>query len=305
MISKLRFQYYRWISLASALIALVALLLVPAPPLYAQAPAPGGVNTNLALWLRADAGTSASTDGQAVGAWVDQSPNGRTAAQETVACQPTYENGADDTLNFHPVLRFDGVDDTLAVAVGVLGTAPLDGVTVFVVQQNHGYAVGNLFDEPIANAEHGLRAYVAGDYNQVFCQWFSLPGYYYTLCPFAAVNTPHLWSSRFSDDWSHEVIHNGVSLASASPPPVSSVPALRGIGSDFRIGNFSGGVYRGEIAELIVYTRELTPAQRRSMESYPWSGTGDSIIATRPMTSSLLITLSLVYCKVLLSCSSA
>jgi len=67
-----------------------------------QAQSPGGVNTNLSLWLKADAGATSSL-------WEDQSVNGRDVTQGTAANQPTY-NTTSNLMNFNPTYSFDGGD---------------------------------------------------------------------------------------------------------------------------------------------------------------------------------------------------
>lgn len=57
-----------------------------------------------ALWLKADAGTSTTTDGAGVSQWDDQSGNTRNATQATAARQPLYKP---NVLNGKPVLRFN------------------------------------------------------------------------------------------------------------------------------------------------------------------------------------------------------
>jgi len=71
-------------------------------------PAPGWVDVNLALWLKADEGTSTIIDGTALTTWSDQSWNGLDAAAVNA---PTYRNNASDELNYNPVIDFDGVND--------------------------------------------------------------------------------------------------------------------------------------------------------------------------------------------------
>ncbi len=71
---------------------------------------PGGVDnaTNLILWLKADAGVT--LNGTTVSAWNDQSNPRYNVTQATPANQPIYQAGA---LNGRPVLRFDGINDRL------------------------------------------------------------------------------------------------------------------------------------------------------------------------------------------------
>lgn len=64
----------------------------------------------LALWLKADAGTSTTVDGAAVSQWDDQSGNARHVTQATGANQPVYKTAI---VNGKPVVRFDGANDFL------------------------------------------------------------------------------------------------------------------------------------------------------------------------------------------------
>jgi len=82
---------------------------VPPPP------APGGIDTNLELWLKADVGTSTTTDGAAVTTWADQSGNWLDA---TAVVTPDYRNNDADSVNFNPVIEFNWVDDYMRNIAG-------------------------------------------------------------------------------------------------------------------------------------------------------------------------------------------
>ncbi len=67
---------------------------------------PGGVQTNLQLWLDAEQGTNTTQSGFDVISWSDQSPNGYSAnADVNSTDDPTFLNNA---INFHPGVTFDG-----------------------------------------------------------------------------------------------------------------------------------------------------------------------------------------------------
>ncbi|QFR39336.1 hypothetical protein A9Q91_03825 [Candidatus Gracilibacteria bacterium 28_42_T64] len=68
-------------------------------------PGPGGVGTNLQIWLKADQGTSTTTDGNSVSSWNDQSGNGFNAGG---GVSPIYRSNTTDSLNFNPVIDFNG-----------------------------------------------------------------------------------------------------------------------------------------------------------------------------------------------------
>ncbi len=67
---------------------------------------PAGVGTSATnvLWLKADAGTSTTTNGSAVSSWTDQSGNGIVLGQTTAAQQPAFVSSL---MNGFPAIEFD------------------------------------------------------------------------------------------------------------------------------------------------------------------------------------------------------
>lgn len=74
--------------------------------LLLSAQSPGGVSSNLNLWLKADAGTSSTTDGADVLTWTDQSLNGIVGTTTFFSTKPSY---AASGINFNPAIEFDGI----------------------------------------------------------------------------------------------------------------------------------------------------------------------------------------------------
>ena len=98
----------------------------------ALAQGPGGVNSNLFLWLKANAGTSTTTNGQPVSSWADQSGNGNNATQGNAAVQPIYQT---NVINGQPTLSFNGTGQRLATAnvqLFATGNSSLTAITVFL-----------------------------------------------------------------------------------------------------------------------------------------------------------------------------
>lgn len=105
-------------------------------------PAPGGVADSLQLWLKAGSGSemadgSAATSGDRVAIWQDQSAQNRDASQATASSQPVLQEGQ---LNFQPVLRFDGMDDSLQTELDIAAQT-LDKIMVFAVVQGRDGAI--------------------------------------------------------------------------------------------------------------------------------------------------------------------
>jgi hypothetical protein len=95
-----------------------------------MAQAPGGVSTNLKLWLKA--GTGAGSVGSNSSTWLDQSGNGNNATQATTSAQPVVTA---NQINFNPALVFNGSTDYMDMAtnLGLTGTA--DCAVYCVLQQ--------------------------------------------------------------------------------------------------------------------------------------------------------------------------
>jgi len=87
-----------------------------------------GVTDGLQLWLKADAGVNA--DGPSVISWTDHSQNAHTAGAPDLANAPTLVPNA---LNGKPVLRFDGNDDYLSIEDAESLSFAEDMTTFFVV----------------------------------------------------------------------------------------------------------------------------------------------------------------------------
>jgi hypothetical protein len=87
----------------------------------------------LVLWLKADEGITASTEGK-LSNWADVSGVGNNASQGTAAAQPLL---LQNQLNGKPVIRFDGIDDFLQLPPGTAANQTLSnftqGMTLFVV----------------------------------------------------------------------------------------------------------------------------------------------------------------------------
>ena len=92
--------------------------------------APGGVSTNLSLWLKADRGTSTNTEGAAVDTWTNSAPGGQVCAALS-GFRPLYRI-SNSNYNFNPLLYFGGVDDyfTTPSNFGVAGTSSFSAFAV-------------------------------------------------------------------------------------------------------------------------------------------------------------------------------
>ena len=110
---------YASVRAAAAFAALLA-----AGASVAEAQAPGGVSDPNAflIWLKANTGTSTTTDNAPVVTWSDQSPvHGNNDASQTISnnSRPLFRSNTGNLINFNPVISFDSNNDYLRVFLDV------------------------------------------------------------------------------------------------------------------------------------------------------------------------------------------
>lgn len=238
-----------------------------------SATSPGGVFTNLALWLKADgelysdpAGTTPVTDGGTVALWRDGSTLGNSVSQATATNRPTYRNNAASFVNFNPVLQFTMGSSYLQTSA--ISSALNNNITGFSA---HRFA-GNtsnwnaiMGSRSVSPSRGGWNLYVTN-----------------------TTGEHSLWTAN-STGWT---ISNG--LVAGILPELLSFSAITGIGQkylyekgrqtaadntgaylvnttrQFQVGsngddnlNFGGNIY-----EQIVYSSVLSATDRRKVESY-------------------------------------
>ncbi len=221
------------------------------------------VTDGLQLWLRADAGTTLGAE-NAVLQWEDQSGQANTARQAAPLSAPVL---VDNAINNLPALRFDGIDDELSVA---------DSDSLSITGDISSFFVVNFAD--------------FATYRAVWAKTLdNLPA---STDMYALPNNGRLRLYRGNGDAA------GIqSVDSAQPyragefmlgefeqagPAVSHYlnGVLNGTGNitvpladnegPLLIGTRADAVTRmsGDLAELLIYDRALTPAERRSVERY-------------------------------------
>lgn len=242
---------------------------------------PGGVNTNIALWLRADlevfsdAGSTAAVDGNDVGQWNDQSSPADNGSEVDLGgggpIEPTFET---NEINFNPVLRFIDPNSTNASYIETT-TNTVSGdmtlISLFKTGQSAG-TTDNFVESPAligASETSGTLDYGLGMENGTL--WVNAN----TTTAFDAET-----SSTFNDSQPHFVTATRTQSSGAITIYVDANSEATGTGStsalsdptSFGVGNHSDGdtdgQYAGDIAETIVFSSVLTSDERNRVESY-------------------------------------
>lgn len=203
--------------------------------------------SGLVLWLKADAITGLS-DSDPVSTWTDSSGNSNSATGSGTA-RPLYKTGI---LNSLPVVRFDGVNDTLRIT----RNAGLEPSAVTIIAVFRGAAAPGSFSYMIAKpytvdgtASWGIQK------DQQRCLTRVAGSLIVT-----ATYTTTIWdgTGRITD-----LLVNGDSLAFYFGGKVISVPAASGAidydANDVYLGSWDGTqlYWLGDLAEVLIYNTSL------------------------------------------------
>lgn len=239
----------------------------------------------LQLWLRSDTGVT--YDGQGVSLWSDQSGNDNHARQSDAARRPAFVG---HTLGITPALRFDGVDDYLAIEnlqYNAAGAIPEITVCALVRSSSTNPQIIAGFDADqfwqlalkddvnvnagwdttdAADTRHNLRsvaAYTDGNWH-LLCGWFSRTA------------TPDKLLFVDGDQVAPDPgappppFHDGEALGTVSVADPARFGFL-GVGSE--ADTFDGGrgpdfFFAGDLIEVLVYHHALSEVERRALERY-------------------------------------
>ncbi|MGN6419126.1 MAG: LamG-like jellyroll fold domain-containing protein [Pseudobacter sp.] len=227
--------------------------------------APGGVKDPLFTWYRADKGVTTATG---VSAWADQSINTKDVTQATAAAQPVY-NTTNKLFNFNPSITFNGTSTVLTNAT-ISHSAAAAGEEVFTVLiPRDGDFLG--LGRTTTGTEQFSRFYTNAS-GQL--GWVSRVG---TNAGSLLTTANNLGKIQLAN------MHRSASPAGAGVIEYNGASAITGaqnffpVQNQINIGsrryNASGSVandlfFNGELAEVAVFSRELTATERLKVASY-------------------------------------
>lgn len=218
------------------------------------------VITNLALWLKADAGVT--TSGSTVTSWADQV----VGSTETAGNNGTGPQFVASAINGQAAIRFDGNDRLWNNRVG---TSPITGnaMTVFVVARRIG-AVANT--STAVFTQNGTPY----DYNNTSNLVLAYEGPGTSLSTYRngslsnpgnpGNNNPYVFATVFDGSFNTAYL-NGVAGATVASTGTFDFDHIV-LGQRYENG-FTNG-YNGDIAELLVYDRALTAAEQNEVGFY-------------------------------------
>jgi len=211
------------------------------------------------LWLRGDYGVI--KDGNnLVSKWTDESGNGNSGTQNDPSSQPAY---AATGMNNLPILRFDGANSSIGIPNFLQGSTAVEAFIVLRTTVDFATTDTGLwtFGTRYFNAMTRYPGYY-GEIYENFCrteyQTFNVGG--------VRLSEPHIYGV-VSVPGEYTGRLNGNVIGTSSVGEVGFAPA-------FNIGD-GGGPYgnlhshfAGDVAEVIIYNRELSQTERDAVNAY-------------------------------------
>lgn len=218
--------------------------------------APGGVFDE-SLWLKADAGTSSTTNGTGLSQWDDQSGVGNNATQSNAGNRPVYNNSASTLMNYNPVVNFNN------------GSA--------------NYFRLNRALLPSGNSSRSVIATYASPGSASVISWGNAStNLFYNVeirplrLDYGGGNRAGSGGSTNANPTINSSIYNGSANSmyelgraiSSSNLGLNTASGLAGVGVNVWDGSYNYSFFKGRMPELIVYPKALNSTQRSQVDSY-------------------------------------
>ncbi len=219
-------------------------------------------STGLALWLKADAGTPAA--GSRVSIWSDQSSNHADASQANGVNQPLATLSASGAR----VVRFDGASDFMSFVAPLNG---LTGATLILVASAaqdytgdwNGTSNAPLFWNETAywGCVHLSPFQTSVKYRFGTTQTNNLPAFTRPV----SIGSGLSITTAVKNGTTESLFINGSNVLTQSGK-YSTINGIAGTGTLGR--GYNSTYFAGDIAEVLVYRRALSDAERAQIESY-------------------------------------
>jgi FtsP/CotA-like multicopper oxidase with cupredoxin domain len=218
---------------------------------------------NLAAWFDATNTATITRTGNSVSAWSDASGHKNTLKQATASLEPAYTAAGIDNLGS---LKFSGAPYLIG-SNGSFSTSLFDASTVFVVSnQSNATQTSSVAwsGKYLADPHWSLRLSASGvsqfDFNNKEAG---------RLTSGDVPNGPALWTALGSVSSGLQQLRKDGKVLSSSTGPGADVtgnyPFVVGAAAGFGKSSYA---YSGQLGEVVVYNRLLTPAEEASVEGY-------------------------------------
>jgi hypothetical protein len=235
-------------------------------------PAGVGSSATNVLWLKADAGTSTSTNGSPVSSWADQSGNGVILSQSTAAQRPLFVSSF---MNGFPSIEFDNNSSTGQNDYLITPDNPIfdntNGYSFFTVTRAKGLGDAQSIISKrnnVGNEEAFMLFYYTG--NRLFVD-IDNDNNRFSNSTISTVNTNKIYDFFYDGTLTptmRSTIYDQEVLLTTSTESSASVPDKN---SPLLVGATHSGdprPFNGYISEIIMFRTKLNDAQRTIINNH-------------------------------------
>ncbi|AVK82285.1 hypothetical protein C3943_01275 [Lysinibacillus sp. B2A1] len=227
---------------------------------------PAGI-ANPHLWLRAD--KNVVTNAGKVETWEDQSENGHDFTQIDANKQPEF-NDESKRLNFNKAVTFNGTSSYLVKEGGVLGGQTYNNFNVFAVAGIGHLAQNSLFWENIKGSGGRLNVHLPYGNTVYWDAGSQASERVYVPSPIT-LGHYYAWNFNYGTTGTAD---SGQSIYRDGKETVLATNRSKVIEGDANQNMFLGsqsatnGLYKGQVGELIFFSKPLTVTDRQKINSY-------------------------------------
>ena len=234
---------------------------------FGHTQSPGGINTDLKLWLKANYGveediSDSAEDSDDVKRWLDNTVNANHAIQITNSKRPTYYQGG---INFNPIINFDGSNHELKSSIVANSV-----MTVFAITDGSNNSTKSLLH--LDNGTNGSIEMKQLNSNTLEGRYTDSTGTSSGIVTNNITNVssgiPYLVNYRHLENKKSRLFINGV--LQSLPASNTNANTLSGT-MDANIGSTPSDPttrWQGDLSELIIYNHKISQSERQKIESY-------------------------------------
>jgi len=224
---------------------------------------PGGVTSNMVLWLRSDQGTSTTTNTNPLSTWTDQSTAGNDGT-ETLTARPEFRDNSTDNINFLPTISFDGSEDRLSLGdlAEIKSGTGTGRYSMFGVGQRDNGSTNHVIGSEGGTTNEDLHFGYRNSTTATIAQWGN--DLDVTVNAFDSPNAPFLIGATYDGNGKviEEIRDDGFNRNTNT-----NTVDLGGTKTNY-IGNLSTDFYDGRISEVLVYNGAVSDIEKLRIYSY-------------------------------------
>ena len=201
--------------------------------------------------------TPVANNNDPVGAWTDK-VSGLSVVQATAGLRPIYLTNVQNGM---PVVRFNGASGTLLESTATISMSTPNTIIVVAIDRGTSQVFGGIFSH-----EKSMSLFSSGT-----VYWLDSWGGNTAACTVPAVNVFHVITAQYTQDstTNSKMYYDGTLYSSCSNNigGTSSGAGRVELGGRAWSG-YPGRIFKGDIAEVIVYNRVINAGERATIEAY-------------------------------------